>query len=572
MNGAERRKNLAAALMVIISYLLTLVYVAWNGRNLINSDVAGEMILSNILNQTGGIVTDRWHYSTELRVLNTQLVYKIGLRLFPHNWHAARTFSVGVFLFMILISAVLLMKAARLKRRYIFWICMLLLPFGQWYGWNVLFNSYYVPHLVITMVSLAMIINLAGNSFLRHPVVSLILTILLMLLGFGAGLGGVRQLMICYAPLTVAAMVMLLIRIYRNEKAGAADNERSAREAGSHKPFGKAGCAASRIQLAFSNASQEIRLLILSLAVLVCSYIGYKINVNVLAYRYSFSSFESMQYTDISFSRLMDILSALFQMFGWQRGAKIFSFRGFGNILAALAAVLLLWLNIRAVQSCRKMDFSKRVLLHFSSALFWVQLYFFATTDRYNESYWVLVLPFILLCALIGLIETTGRKMSGFFILCQAIWLLVCSVATMWHPYIDWVQDDQTIMPVAEWLDEQGYTQGYATFWNSDVLTELSDGRIEMWTVERLNDRSSVYRWLQATEHDTVQPEGEFFILVSQKDLDEKEEQEQLAVFSALPDHMVYQDENYQVYTFDSCGQYDQLVSSILASEDEPAE
>lgn len=534
--------------MVVVSYLITLVYVAYNGRNLINSDAAGEMILSNILNQNGGIVTDKWHYSTELRVLNTQLVYKIGLRLFPDNWHAARTFSVGVFLLLILLSAALLMKAANLRRRYIVWICMLLLPFGQWYGWNVLFNSYYIPHLVITILSLAMVIYLAGNSFHERTIVSLILTVLLMLLGFGAGLGGVRQLMICYVPLAVSAVVILLILLYRNGK--------------------QTGSTSEEAHIAFSNASQEIRLLILSLSVLICSYIGYKINVNIFEYRYSYSSFESLQYTDISFSRLMDILSALFQMFGWQSGAKIFSFRGFGNILAAMAAVLFLWLNICAIRNCRKMDFRKRVLIYFSNALFWVQLYFFATTDRYNESYWVLVLPFILLSALIGLMETMDLNMSRVLVLCQMLWLLVCSVATMWHPYIEWVENDQAILPVAEWLDKQGYTQGYATFWNSDILTELSDGRIEMWTVERLNDRSTVSRWLQATEHDTAQPEGEFFILVSQKDLDEREEQEQLTVFSALQDHSVYQDESYQVYSFDSCEQYDQLVHEILAREE----
>ena len=57
------------------------------------------MLLSHVLNSDGlAILSNKWFYSTELRVLNTQFVFKLCLFLFPVNWHAARMLSVAIFL------------------------------------------------------------------------------------------------------------------------------------------------------------------------------------------------------------------------------------------------------------------------------------------------------------------------------------------------------------------------------------------------------------------------------------------------------------------------------------------
>ena len=40
---------------------------------------------------------------------------------------------------------------------------------------------------------------------------------------------------------------------------------------------------------------------------------------------------------------------------------------------------------------------------------------------------------------------------------------------------------------VASWLVENNYSKGLGTFWNSAILTELSNGKIEMWNIQSDN-------------------------------------------------------------------------------------
>ena len=74
-------------------------------------------------------------------------------------------------------------------------------------------------------------------------------------------------------------------------------------------------------------------------------------------------------------------------------------------------------------------------------------------------------------------------------------------------------------MEVADWLHEQGYTRGYATFWQANVITELTDGAIEMWQVEDLASLA-MRPWLQKTSHASP-PEGRTFVLARPGEIDQ---------------------------------------------------
>ena len=66
---------------------------------------------------------------------------------------------------------------------------------------------------------------------------------------------------------------------------------------------------------------------------------------------------------------------------------------------------------------------------------------------------------------------------------------------------------------VAGWLEDQGYTRGWATFWQANVITELTDGAIEMWQTEDLASLQ-MRPWLQKTSH-AAPPEGRAFVLAA---------------------------------------------------------
>lgn len=108
------KENKAPLLVLLAGWLNAIVYAIVKGRTLMNSDVSSEFVLANLLNKEGGILSKNWYYSTELRVIHTQLVYKIALRLFPNNWDAARVFSVAVFMAIIAAGALYLIWTAAL--------------------------------------------------------------------------------------------------------------------------------------------------------------------------------------------------------------------------------------------------------------------------------------------------------------------------------------------------------------------------------------------------------------------------------------------------------------------------
>ena len=58
-------KTILPLIFMLVGYITDVIYVAINGRNLINSDASAEMMLGRLLNTTGGVITDKWHYSSE---------------------------------------------------------------------------------------------------------------------------------------------------------------------------------------------------------------------------------------------------------------------------------------------------------------------------------------------------------------------------------------------------------------------------------------------------------------------------------------------------------------------------
>ena len=92
------------------------IYIWLNGRDLLNSDVAAELMLAKQLNTEGKLLSRNWFYSSELRVLNTQLIYKPAFALFPNDWHKARTLSVLLFLLVGAAVALFVINGTRMDR------------------------------------------------------------------------------------------------------------------------------------------------------------------------------------------------------------------------------------------------------------------------------------------------------------------------------------------------------------------------------------------------------------------------------------------------------------------------
>jgi len=72
---------------------------------------------------------------------------------------------------------------------------------------------------------------------------------------------------------------------------------------------------------------------------------------------------------------------------------------------------------------------------------------------------------------------------------------------------------DADYRKTANYLVENGYTNGFATFWNANVMTEATDGKLDVYTYGSWND-TELWGGLQKMEHFEKLPEGKVFVLV----------------------------------------------------------
>lgn len=98
-------------------------------------------------------MSTNWYYSTELRVLNTQLVMAPLFRLFT-SWHIVRVVGSVVLILLYLAAWFWFGRSAKLKYSGLLGAGLLVLPYGALYRQYVLEGLYYIPHIAISFVVL----------------------------------------------------------------------------------------------------------------------------------------------------------------------------------------------------------------------------------------------------------------------------------------------------------------------------------------------------------------------------------------------------------------------------------
>ena len=146
-------------LWMAAAYLFDLWYQLVPGKWIVDSDLASEMILSDLLNKEGTIISHNWFYSTELKVVNLQWFYRLGLLIFPNDWHLARTFGMAITLALFAAAMLFFVKCAGLGRAGLWMVGTLLWPFGQHYLVYAIYGGYYLVYTFFYMLVLALVLR-----------------------------------------------------------------------------------------------------------------------------------------------------------------------------------------------------------------------------------------------------------------------------------------------------------------------------------------------------------------------------------------------------------------------------
>ena len=177
--------------------------------HLINSDAASELILGRLLASENRLLSENWYYSTELRVLNTQIFYSFFFKL-TDNWHLVRIASYACMYAMMILVYGALCKALECRRSY--WAltaAFLILPFSDEYVLAVLQGAYYIPHISITFTTLAVIEAYMKSTGRKEKIIFAIASILSVV----SGMGGPRQVIVLYLPLVLIAFVIAALQM-----------------------------------------------------------------------------------------------------------------------------------------------------------------------------------------------------------------------------------------------------------------------------------------------------------------------------------------------------------------------
>lgn len=525
-----KRKKLIKYILKILSYLWLaslmvglIIFLHQFFYLELDDDNGAEMILSKILAQRGGVLRRDWYYSSELRVINTQLIYSVLFR-FCSDWHVVRLVGNAVMYLLLLAAVWYLCRELHILKYYCVIAAMFMIPLSRDYYLFALHSAYLLPHLTLSISLLAMYLHYvqAEKKSCRTC-----LAVLMGILSFFIGLGGIRHIIVFYLPLVCSGFFM----VYQQRK------EIFAKRLLDHR------C---------------IQSCLLAVSISIVAIFGFFINHLILKKIYYFSNYLSHDsfFCTIHAENVERTINGWLNVYGYQEGNSIFSLYLICNMLPAII-LLLLFLACKKALEKNYYNVQESVLITFwGSGVFFLSILFVFSTMWYEERYImpISVFAFPLMFVVFDKLKIVER-LKNILVLCFAFLLTLCA-GINYTSYAEMDTSQETRI-VSDILLENGYYNGYSfMFWKfGDCITEYSNGQIEVW--KKIYDTGTAFneetlhrnkRWLEDMTHDTQIPTGKVFVIIEEP-IDVLDEGE-----------ILYHSDSVIVYGYNS---YDELCRDI---------
>ncbi len=502
-------KNSILPLGVLFATILALVLYTFLFLNhLMHSDMAAEVILSKFLAQRGEWISTEWFYSTEIRILYTQLVMTPLFYIFT-DFHTVKVLSILIFLLLLLAAGYYMTRTFRLSALASGIVLMLLFsPWSNEYLDMMFLGNFYTPQTILMFLFLGMSFRVWEKKKTKAFVL-----LFLAVLSVFLGLSGLRYPACLFAPLFLALLWDLLLEGMEDK----AD------------PF--FGIRGKLLQTGILTGFAGI---------------GFLIHKMYLAKHYSFDQ-TPVTFVPISevTDRALNSVKLMLEFFGYRDGLSMMSPLGLMNVVKCGFFLCFVYVIIKLYQRRRELlDRRERVFLYYFIFLFLINLYMLIfTTVLMQYRYWIPV--FIVGIYLVGLYLDRARPEKAV----QKNLLVICLCLAAFSSLYGELWQDVKFDDCAKregymaFLEKEGYTFGYATFWNGPVTEYLSNGKIH---VGNLGPENHPYEWLTPKEYYRKgYHTGKTFLLLART-----EEAGMLnGDFTVMEDgKCVYQDEYYAVY------------------------
>ena len=530
------------------SFLLLLLLNIFRHDQWLDSDMAAEMMFSKLLAQEGRFFAmPDWYYSTEFRFLYTHWIMGPLFRVIG-SWHVIRVITNLLSYLLMLAAYYFFMKPLGVKReRVVASSAVLLLPFSETMITHMVMGNTYLFHVIIVFTVFGLFLRLAGG----HKGKRILWLVCYMAFSVICGISGVRYLLALQCPLVLTAIVAVL-------RSG--DFEQLRRDWCDREPTeknSKSGRSGKDLWLALGKSSSA-KYLWYSLLGAAGSVAGYAVNVLYVSRKYVFQTYDATNfiavYQGVLMERLQNAIGSLLMLFGYIPDRGVLSLRG---VITMVAFLLLVVFGYCSVQGGKESKGQRGFVTWFLYVSFFLNLFVFVFTTSTMVPRYYLTIYIFLLPVLCFYLEKEEHYFDRLAVCTLLIFGLTLATGKTVLSFVT-IDKNADRRKVAAALEEQGLTFGYATYWNGNIITELTDGRVE---IANVGDGIYLYyfKWSSPMKYYAEDyAEGEVFLLLSAEELAEAVEADARTVFEG---RVVYADSAYTVFVYDSTAELRSLAA-----------
>lgn len=486
--------------------------------HILNSDISAELVLAKELSDANKLFTTQWFYSTEIRVLYTQIVALFLFKIF-HSWNLVRTLTNFIFFAALLWSYLFAVKPLNLKKRSVYLSSLFLfIPYSIQYLYIVHIGNSYIPHFIIVFVCVGLLSRLTEQRNKWNM-------LLFIAWSFYAGLCGIRFAVVYAIPVVLAAIMEIVI---------------------------ENGCGTGTL---FQKDLWKRPRVYLSAVGFLTFIVGLFINAFVftrfIVVGETNDLLMNILYDSGVISRLDFIITGLLSLFGYYDFENLMSRGGISSLAAVVIFAALVFICMALVKHYTKLTrICRYYVLLFFTALFTNVFLFVFVAGTYVPRYFIPMIILIVPCIAVYLdtadiMKFDFHKLTALFL---AVAMNISGIAAChWCAQTDL---NAPFKEVVNFLEENHLSFGLSTFWNSGVPNELSDGYVELVTV-REDDITKMYGWLTSKRYlhsqtwRNVNSDRIFFLI----DDDIYEANENLPM--VLDGECIYEENGYRILVYD---------------------
>lgn len=468
------------------------VFTFTSGNWYFDSDVATANLLAEAMLREGTLFPEGWTYGQDIWTFFLHLPIAL-FSILSDNGVAMRSWAAMIFIVMAALSCVYFSRKALRSHAWAVAIPFLFCGISYEYSYMVFGQCAYLPQIIFMFLSVGLFCDAVDENYAVRSKVKLGLLALLLAFMCTSGMRNAQSVVV---PLLGAIVLVYFI-----------DNH---------------GKSLSELRPSLPKALISCVILGISACVGFAVFLWLSKNTH-----YNAGVVGNLHLTDVKlvWEKLGDFLSYFLNVFNVISGAELFSVKGIMALLGLVSFVLIgIVFPVLQFRRYSEESFGVRIFLMFS-AVHILEIFILAVfTTLYTVPRYVL-----------------SAQMLLFFISAHYIFkyvlphikpirtlAVVLTVFAFTFPqaaiHVINAKDHREMMDkqtgICDFLEENGLSYGFATYWNAGRYTVLSDGAVEINGIILGGDGSMIsYFWLNDMERYTEEAHsGESFLLFTEEE------------------------------------------------------